>query len=203
MTLRLWAIKIGELKPLTREGLLLFGVRCAMRVEHWLPPDSKALWSRGLEYVLAAAFSEADRSAAAPLRRELSDRGALASNQLATTDAPLGRCMNYATQTLAHVIDVTCIDETPAMKKAIIETAKLSGSIAGVLAHAGRVDVEAGADPVDVACTAIWDAIHADVSVVAAASARLKGASTRVQALRDCAPLWLGEVPQWATTRFR
>jgi len=201
MTLRIWALKIGELKPLEREGLLLFGARCAMRVEPWLAPGGKVLWSRGLEHVVASAYSEADPKAAAALRRELSDRGAVASNNLATTDETLGRCMNYATQSLARAIDVTCIDEMPAMKKVIIETAKLSASIAGVLAHAGRVDVQAGGDPVDVACTAMWNAIRADVAVIVGASARLKSAQNRVQALHECAPLWLDGVPRWVTTQ--
>jgi hypothetical protein len=201
VTLRIWAIKLGELKPLPRAGLILLGARCAMRVEPWLPPDTRALWSRGLEHVVGSAFSEADTGAAATLRRDLSDRGALASNALATTDEPLGRCMNYATQTLARAIDATRLDGGVLMKKAIIEAAKLSASIAGVLAHAGRVDVPSGAAAVDVACVAMWDAIRADIPVLAGTSSTLKGADDRVLALRDCSPLWVGDVPRWVTTQ--
>jgi hypothetical protein len=199
MTLRIWAIKLGELKPLSRAGLLLLGARCAMRVEPWLPPDAGPLWSRGLEHVVGAAFSAADADAAAKLRRALSDRGAIASNALAATDVPLGRCMNYATQTLARAIDATCLDDGAPIKKAIIETAKYSASIAGVLAHAGRVVVPSGVSAVDAACVAMWDAIRADISVLAGASSALENADDRVRALRECAAQWAGGVPVWVT----
>jgi hypothetical protein len=201
MTLRIWVIKSGELDPLSRADLLLLGARCAMRVEPWSPRDTRALWSLGLEHVVASAFSEAEAGAASTLRRGLSDRGASACNALASTDEPLGRCTNYATQTLARAIDATCLGVGAPMKKAIVETAKLSASIAGVLAHAGRIDAPAGADAVDVACLAMWDAIRADIRALAGASSSLESAEDRSLALRECAPLWVGDVPRWVTSQ--
>src|SRR5258706_7434833 len=101
MSLRIRALKIGELRPLSRGGLLLLSLRCAMRVEPWLPQGADSLWREGLEYVTTTAFDEPARSdAAGSLARELSDRGAMACNWLQSTDEPLGRCMNYATLTL-------------------------------------------------------------------------------------------------------
>ena len=108
--------------------------------------------------------------------------------------------MNYATQTLARAIDATSLDVGLPMKKMIIETAKLSASIAGVLAHAGRIDVPPGADAVDVACVAMWDAIRADIPVLAGGTSDFKNAKERVQALRACAALWVGSASGWATT---
>lgn len=198
MTLRIWAIKPAELKQLPREGLLLFGARCAMRVEPWLPANTGTLWSRGLEHVVASAFSEADPGVAATLRRELSERGASACNAMSSLDEARGRCMNYATQTLARAIDAANVDFGPQMKKVIIETAKLSASVAGVLAHAGRVDVPPGADAVDIACVAMWDAMRADIRVLAGGPPDFKHAQDRVRALRDCAALWVGSAPSWA-----
>src|SRR6185503_4319418 len=154
MTLRIWAIKPAELKQLPRERLLLLGARCAMRVEPWLPADAETTWSRGLEYVVASAFSE-------------SDWGAIACNTMSSVDEALGQCMNYTMQTLARAIDAASVDFGAPMKKVIIEVAKLSASIAAVLAHAGRVKVPPGADAVDVACVAMWDAIRADIPVLA------------------------------------
>ena len=198
MTLRIWAIKRSEIKQLSRERLLLLGARCAMRVEPWLPPNTESMWSRGLEYVVASAFSESDPVDAATLRRQLSDRGAIASNRISSVDKRLGECMNYTTQALAHAIDATTLDFGAPMKKAIIDAAKLSASIAAVLAHAGRVDVPPGADAVDVACVAIWDAIRADIPVLAGGQSDFKNAEDRVRALRDCAPFWVGRAPDWA-----
>lgn len=198
MTLRIWALKPAELKPLSREGLLLLAARCAMRVEPWLPPHIGPLWSRGLEHVVGSAFYEADSGAGASLRRQLSDEGASACNTMSSVDEALGRCMNYATQTLARAIDATDLDFGPPMKKVIIETAKLSASVAGVLAHAGRVDVPAGADAVDVACVAMWNATRADIPVLADGAFDFKNAKDRVRVLRDRAPLWVGGAPDWA-----
>ncbi|HEY6477888.1 MAG TPA: hypothetical protein VI456_15030, partial [Polyangia bacterium] len=79
--------------------------------------------------------------------------------------------------------------------------AKLSASIAGVLAHGGRIDVPSGADAVDVACGAMWDAIRADLGILAGTISTLKSADDRVRALRDCSALWVGDVPRWATTQ--
>ena len=201
MSLNNWALKNSELKPLQRAGLLLLGVRCAMRVEPWMPPQTLALWSRGLRHATASAFSEPESDTSATLRRELSDRGAIASNALISIDEALGRCMNYSTQTLARVLDATGLEYGTPMKKMIIETSKLSASIAGVLAHAGRVAVPHGQDAVDVACVAMWDAIRADIPILAAKTAQFQNAEDPVGALRDCATLWVGGVPNWATTR--
>ena len=74
-----------------------------------------------------------------------------------------------------------------------------SASIAGVLAHAGRVVVPIGKDPVEVACLAMWDAIRADIPVVATVASDLETAKHRVAALRKCAPLWFDGMPDWAT----
>ena len=199
MTLRIWAIKLSEIKPLSRERLLLLGARCAMRVEPWLPPDTETLWSRGLEHVVASAFSESDPADAATLRRRLSDRGAIACDSMQSVDKTLGECMSYTTQALARAIDATTLDFGAPMKKAIIEAAKLSASIAAVLAHAGRVDVPPGADAVDVACVAMWDAIRADIPFLAGGRSDFKNAEDRVRALRDCAAFWVGRAPGWAS----
>jgi hypothetical protein len=203
MTLRIWAIKPTELKQLPRERLLLLGARCAMRVEPWRPADTETAWSRGLEYVVASAFSESDPGAGATLRRTLSDWGAIACNAMSSVDQALGQCMNYAMQTLARAIDATSVDFGAPMKKVIVEVAKLSASIAAVLAHAGRVKVPPGADPVDVACVAMWDAIRADIPVLADGASDFKNAEDRVQALRDCSALWVGGVPSWALRFLR
>jgi hypothetical protein len=198
MTLRVWALKIGELRPLSRGGLLLLTVRCAMRVEPWLPPGLDALWLDGFEHVASTAFEMPARSnPATTLARALSNRGAEACNRLAPTDEPLGRCMNYATQTLAAAVRAAGLEAGPVLKKAVIDSAKLSASVAGVLAHAGRVRVATGNDPVAVACVAMWDAIRADIPVLAAVTSELGTAANRVQALRELAPLWPGRAPAW------
>lgn len=201
MSLRALALRVGELKPLQRSGLLLFGARCAMRVEPWLPTRAEPLWSRGLEQVMAAAFSEVDDAAVATLRRQVSDCGAVACNRLAPTDEPLGRCMNYATQTLARVLEATVLEAATPLKKAIMDAAKLSASIAAVLAHAGRVVAPAGADPVDAACTAMWETIRTDIPLVAGALSEVEHAQDRIGALRNRGPLWVGEVPDWVATQ--
>lgn len=199
MTLRVWALKVGELKPLSRGGLLLLTARCAMRVEPWLPPGADALWHEGLTHVVGAAFNEpAPSKPAVILARELSNRGASACNLLAATDEPLGRCMNYAAVTLAAAVEATNLDAGPTLKKAVIASAKLSASIAGVLAHAGRVRVPTGKDPVAIACVAMWDAIRADIPAVAAASSELEIARDRIGALREHAALWVDRPPDWA-----
>jgi hypothetical protein len=107
--------------------------------------------------------------------------------------------MNYATLTLAAAIKATSLDLGTPLKKAVIESAKLSASIAGVLAHAERSVVPVGEDPVEVACLAIWNAIRADIPTVAAAASELNTAKDRVAALRKCAPLSGGGIPDWAS----
>jgi hypothetical protein len=202
MSLKIWAIKVGELKPLSRAGLLLLSARCAIRVEPWLPPNAEALFRQGLDELVAAAFEETTQAgkaaaAAAKLGRELSNRGATACNALAKTDPPLGRCMSYATSTLAAGLAASGQSALPALKKAIVDGAKLSASIPAVLAHAGRVAAPKGKDPVDVACVAVWDAIRADIATIAAAMPELAAAQAknRVRALREHAPLWVGPTP--------
>ena len=97
MTLRILAIKRSEIKQLSRERLLLLGARCAMRVEPWLPPDTETMWSRGLEHVVASAFSESDPADAPTLRRRLSDRGVIACDSMRFVDKTFGECMSYTT----------------------------------------------------------------------------------------------------------
>jgi hypothetical protein len=173
-----------------------------MRVEPWLPPGTDALWRKGLGYVATAAFDKPARSKAAmTLADELSERGTIACNRLEVTDAPLGRCMSYTTQTLATAIEATNLDVGPALKKAVIDAAKLSASIAAILAHAKRIVVPSGQDPVDVACLAIWNSIRADIPAVAVATAELEAAKDRIAALRKCAPLWVGRTPAWASCK--
>jgi hypothetical protein len=200
MSLRIWAIKIGELKPLSRGGLLFLSVRCAMRVEPWLPKGVTTLWREGLEYVATAAFDRPTNSdVARDLARELSDRGAAACNRLQVTDEPLGQCMNYTTLTLATAVEAASLDAGPALKKAVIDSAKLSASIPAVLAHAKRIIAPPGQDPVEVACLAIWNAIRADIPSVAVATSELETAKDRIGSLRRCAPLWVGRTPTWAS----
>ena len=202
MTLQVWALKVGELKPLSRGGLLLLAARCAIRVEPWLPPGADALWHLGLTHVAAVAFdAPAPSKPAAKLARELSNRGAKASSLLAATDEPLGQCMNYAALALGAAVEATSLDGGSTLKKAVLASAKLSASIAAVLGHAGRVRVPTGKDPVAVACVAIWDAIRADITSVAAASADLEIAKDRIRALREHAALWVGRPPRWASPR--
>jgi len=56
MSLRVWALKPGELKPLSRAGLVLLAARCALRVEPcffvwWVdaPAKARSAWSDGLD----------------------------------------------------------------------------------------------------------------------------------------------------------
>jgi len=201
VTLRIWAIKPRELKPLSRDGLLLLTARCAMRVEPWCPPGAEAPWSDALEHIASAAFAEPSGAAATELARELMSRGARAEDQLASTDEPLGRCMNYATSALASGVKATALEAGAALDKVVIESAKMSGSIAGVLAHAGRVPVSRGEEAVELACTTLWSAIRADIPVIAAATPALETARTRVAALRELAPLWVDRAPAWVRAR--
>ncbi len=184
---------------MSRSGLLLFAARCAMRIEPWVPDGATAFWSSGLRHVITAAFEPTTTTAAGTrLARELSDRGAMACNALATTDEPLGRCYNYATQTLVTAVEACGVEALPSLKKAIITTAKCSAAIPAVLAHAGRVRVPKGADPVERACVTMWDAIRADIAAVAAAVSAIERAKNRPRTLHACAALWIGTRPAWA-----
>jgi hypothetical protein len=204
MAVRVSALRVGELKPLSRGGLLLLAARCAMRVEPWMPPGTTTLWRKGLTFVAAAAFSAPTHSRdAAKLERELSDRGADACNRLDATDEPLGQCMNYATSTLGAAVEATALDMGAPLKKAVLDAAMLSKSIGAVLAHAGRVRgrLPRGLDAVDVAVLAFWDAIRTDIPVIAARTGELETAKDRVEALRKLAPLWTGRPPGWLHRR--
>jgi hypothetical protein len=204
MAVRSVALKVGELKPLSRPGLLLLAARCAVRVEPWMPPGSATLWREGLAYVTTAAFSAPPRSKeASKLERKLSDRGADACNRLDAPDEPLGQCMNYATSTLGAAALATSLDMGAPLKKAVLDAAMLSKSIGAVLAHAGRVRGRRppGLDAVDVAVLAFWDAIRRDIPGLAARTSELETAKDRVEVLRKLAPLWVGRPPSWLHRR--
>jgi hypothetical protein len=181
-------LKVGELRDLDDHALLLLAARCAMRVEPWLPPGAKADWKRGLDAVCRAGVGAKPRA----LARALSDRGAMACNRLARTDEPLGECMNYATETLCSALEATLLAERKPRRKAVIDATMYAKSIGAVLAHAGRVTAPRGADAVDFACDAMWDAIRADVAALAGAAH-----DTTPVALRALAPLWPRGKPRW------
>lgn len=197
MTVKALALKPGELKLLTREGRLLLAARCALRVEPWRPPGADRLWDDGLALVVAAAWATPPAALDVAARaRALTDRGALASHRLAATDEPLGRCHNHAMATLAAAIEACAAVEPAALAKGVIGAAKLAASIAAIWAHAGRVRVHG--DPVDLACTAAWDAIRADLKPLAANVDSIAAEPDRVAALRTLQPLWPGGAPAWA-----
>lgn len=186
MSVKLWALKVGELRPLGDHALLFLAARCAMRVEPWLPAGAKADWKRGLEAVCRGGGASSD------LGRALSDRGAVACNRLAATDEPLGRCMNYSTQTLCAALEAAGSADRATRCKRVIDAAKYASSIGAVLAHAGRVSAPRGTDAVTFACTAMWDAIRSDIAAVAGAPSGVTPA-----ALRTLAPLWSAGKPRW------
>ena len=199
MGLREWAVKPGELKPLSRGGLLLFSARCAMRVEPWVPAGAAELWADNLAFVVSAAFADrVEASNGLSRQRAISSCGAMACNRLRATDEPLGRCMSYATSTLATAIEAAGAGDRPTVLKRTIEVAKQSASIAAVWAHAGRVHVGEGADAVEVACTATWAAIRSDIAALARLAA-LETPQDPVRALREVAPLWGSGAPPWST----
>ena len=198
VSLRLWAVKPGELRALDRVGLTLFAARCALRVEGWLPDGAAKAWKSGLELVVRAAFTAPrDPSELRARAGEISNLGAVACNRLQKTDGPRGRCHNYATSALAAALEVACEAERPKMLRWTIDAAKLSASIPAVWAHAGRVKVPKGAHAVDLACTTMWEAIRGDIGPLAAVGVALERARNPVQALRNFAPLWPGERPPW------
>lgn len=53
MSLRLWAIRPSELRPLNRTGLMIFAVRCCLRVEAFAPPSLGDRWTDGLRRALS------------------------------------------------------------------------------------------------------------------------------------------------------
>ncbi len=198
MSLRQWAVKPGELRALSRSGVMLFSARCAIRMEPWLPSSATKVFAKELLFLVDAAFGEP--VAVGVLRKRagaLSDLGASACNKLAKTDEPLGICMNYATSTLVTALEAATSDDRKDAVKVALVCAKLSASIPAVWAHAGRVRAPAGVDPVDLACDAVWDAIRADIEPVAAHTADIEHAKDRVKALRAVAPSWRGRAPRW------
>lgn len=196
MSVRMWAIKPGELKALDRRGRLIFAARCAMRVERWLPPKTSKAWNGALQLLAASAFGQPHASELKVFVRTLNDSGAIACNRLAQTDEPLGRCMNYATTTLALGLEATLLPDGPRFAKAIVDVAKNSASIAAVLAHAGRVRAPKGADAVEFACTRMWNEIRADVPLIAAAIDSIATAANPVAATRAVAAVWQWEKPE-------
>ncbi len=197
MTVKAWALKPADLKPLGRDGRLLLAARCALRIEPWRPAAATELWNDGLALVVAAAWAIPPAASDVAARaRALTNLGAVASHRLAATDEPLGRCQNHAMATLAAAIEACAAVDPTALAKAVIGAAKLAASIAAMWAHAGRVRVDG--DPVDIACTTAWDAIRADIKPLAADAGGLATATDRVAALRAVAPLWPGGAPAWS-----
>ncbi len=193
MTMRTWALKPKELKPLARSGLLLLAARCAFRVEPWIPKNGKSLWRDNLAFVVAAALAPPTKvKDVAARERALGDCGASACNRLMRTDEPLGRCMNYAMGTLATAVEATSLDERAA-RKLVIDAAKYSASIFAVWAHAGRVRVKPGQDAVELSATVVWAAIRADIEPLAVLQTQ---PPLTVASLRT--PVWLGAAPSWA-----
>jgi hypothetical protein len=199
MGLREWAVKPVELKALTRSGLFLFSARCALRAEPWLPAIAAAIWADALRFLVGAAFGD-HVDAAEIMRRQtaLSDCGARACNGLARADEPRGRCISYATSTLAMAVRSTGLDARPALVKETILVAKLAASIGATWAHAGRVKVGGGKDAVDLVCTRTWSEIRRDIPLVAAHTPAVEASKDRVRALRELAPLWARGEPAWA-----
>ena len=198
MGLREWAVKPGELRALSRGGLLLFSARCAMRVEPWMPAEAAPLWEESLRFVVRAAFATAP-ACDVPRWRALSNLGARACGRLAAADEPLGQCMNCATLTLATAVEAAGAEARPIVLKHVIYAAKCSASIAAVWAHAGRVVAGKGQDAVELASTTTWAAIRADIAPLAVGAAALEHAADALETLRQLAPLWEGVPPPWAT----
>lgn len=186
MSVTRWAVKPGELRGLARGPRLVWAARCAMRLETWRPPGVAADWDEGLRRLAAAADAAPGAIEVAALARALGDRGASACNARDGTAAEaLGRCMNYATQALAGALTATGLAAPPAVGKAVLDVARLAGSIPAVLAHAGATRTPRGRDPVETAATAIWDAMRADL-------ARCAGVTppVTVAEIRALGPLW-------------
>ncbi|MCR9246420.1 MAG: hypothetical protein NXI31_15410 [bacterium] len=204
MSLKVWALKTGELKPLSRPGLLLFTARCAMRVEPWAPPGCRSLWDRGLARIVEAACGNPiDQLSLEPLAAAISNSGARAYYDRESTDEALGRCHNHATQTLQRGVEAVASDELKLLKKMVLDAAKFSASIPAVLAHDGRVSAPDGEDPVDFACIPMWRVIKADVAAVAEHTSQVVSANDPIEALRECADPWLGSRPAWTAIAAR
>ncbi|HUQ08452.1 MAG TPA: hypothetical protein VM261_38440 [Kofleriaceae bacterium] len=193
MSVKAWALKPGELKRLSRAAQLRLAARCAMRVEPWMPAGAKAAWRKGLDHIARAA-SSATPAAAEALLRTIDDKSVEASERLEDKDELRAQCVSYAGLTLSTALEACALETGPTLTKAVIDTAKYAASIAALHAHAGRVKVGKGKDPVEVAARAMWDAIRADLPVVAASGAKLTAGS-----VRKLAPLWPAKPPTWAT----
>jgi hypothetical protein len=201
MSLKKWAVKQSELRLLDGPALLLFGARCALRVEPWLAPASQASFREALEIVLAAAEEEetpiAVRHRAGTVKRALSDSGAISCNALdGTEDEALGRCMNHAAQSLVLTLDAAELHDLTDRKKTIIDVAKNAASIPPVLAHAGLIVAKSG-DAVTESATTIWKATRSDISVLASRPA----VKLTVAKLRGLAPLWPDGPPRWLSRK--
>lgn len=193
MTLKLWAVRPGELRRLERGPRLIWAARCALRVEAWRPPGLDATWEAGLRTLVAAAFAEPGAVAVAALARALGDQGAVACNRRdGTPEEARGRCMNYAASTLRGALEATALADGPALAKAVIDVAKAAGSIPAVLAHAGETHAPKGADAVEFAARALWDCMRTDL-----AACRSIVAPTTVADVRALAPLWPSGARAW------
>ena len=191
MSVRAWAIKPGELKELTRCGLVLLAARCALRVEpcvlEWWPDAPKtvrSLWATSLDHLVRSAFTTTRHDIQRRLRA-LSNAGSLGRRRCEARDETRATCVNYAFYTLAAAVETGRFTERPLIVKSTIQAAKMSASIAAILAHAGRVPAPVNDDPVDHASRIAWGAIRAD-------AARL----TATPDARSC-PLWPDPAPAW------
>ena len=198
MTIRAWAIKRSELKPLSRSGLILFAVRCALRVEPWVPMGT--VWRDGLRIATDGAFAEPtaakSRSAHA---RAVSDEGARHANRLhGTASEDLGRCANYATSTLAIAVEMNGETDAKKLVDLAMAAAKHAGSIGPVRAHAGRIVASNGTDVVALVATAAYDAMRGDIGLLVTGTARVEKATDRVKELRALGPLWPDGPPAWS-----
>jgi hypothetical protein len=200
MGLSAWAIKPSELRRLSDAGLLFFAGRCAMRIEPWRPAGMARLWSGGLSVLMSAARGEPmSGKKTTSLRRAISDRGAKACNDLeSSSEEPLGRCMSYATGTLALAIDAALTPHRAPRVELVQQAAKHAGSIPAVLAHAGRVRARKGEDPVDSACLLLWNSMRSDISLVAESERSVLVSRSPLRALVEVGPLWPSRPPAWA-----
>lgn len=189
MSMRIWAVKPGELKALSRSDLLIFSVRCARRAEPWRPAAVAALWDQCLAHVLSSLRETSTTSK--ELAQRLMDTNTAVAERMRAPDPLLARCMNHAGVALGIAVRACELTPGPALTKAAIEAAKMACSIPAVLAHGGRVAVANGENPVEVAATTIWNATRADVAAIAPLSAT----PTTVGEVRDLAPLWPGGPP--------
>lgn len=203
MSVRGWAIKPGELKPLDRRGRLLFAARCAVRVEPWVPESALRSWQAGLASLVNHASSEP--RAAADVKREaraLGDQGARAQNAHEAIDGPSASAFGYAVATLTEAIAATALPAGTELTKQVILSAKMAASIAALMAHAGRAGApvgSAGADIVEAAAVTTWGAMRADIPLLAAL-VQAAPEALDVATLRELGPLWPGlrEAPPWS-----